>query len=297
MDKAKILHQLSHNSRYYPKDAVIAAEDLRSELEPVFIEELRNIADDQYYLQSKEDGYFLHIYSAFFLAKWQTKQAFPILLKIFSQDTVSNDYHWGDVVTEDLHSLIASVYTDELDELEAFMRNPSNGEYERSAIADAFVTLYVEGIIDRETAVEKLRSCLEHYITLNLEYDYLPSSLASKLANLHPSDSMSTIKKAFEHGLVDPMSIRFENVEEYAEQDQAELLNLLRKRGRNKLVTSVVDELGGWACFRSKEKRSSSKTNTSWGLPQQPHKATEKVGRNDHCPCGSGKNYKKCCLQ
>jgi len=24
-------------------------------------------------------------------------------------------------------------------------------------------------------------------------------------------------------------------------------------------------------------------------------KATEKVGRNDPCPCGSGKKYKKCC--
>jgi uncharacterized protein len=23
---------------------------------------------------------------------------------------------------------------------------------------------------------------------------------------------------------------------------------------------------------------------------------TEKVGRNDPCPCGSGKKYKKCCL-
>ncbi len=21
-----------------------------------------------------------------------------------------------------------------------------------------------------------------------------------------------------------------------------------------------------------------------------------KIGRNDHCPCGSGKKYKKCCL-
>ncbi|WP_295815019.1 SEC-C metal-binding domain-containing protein, partial [uncultured Nitratireductor sp.] len=24
---------------------------------------------------------------------------------------------------------------------------------------------------------------------------------------------------------------------------------------------------------------------------------TKKVGRNDPCPCGSGKKYKKCCLQ
>jgi SEC-C motif-containing protein len=29
--------------------------------------------------------------------------------------------------------------------------------------------------------------------------------------------------------------------------------------------------------------------------PQQPQAAAPKVGRNDPCPCGSGKKYKKCC--
>jgi preprotein translocase subunit SecA len=29
--------------------------------------------------------------------------------------------------------------------------------------------------------------------------------------------------------------------------------------------------------------------------PQAPvHRTSEKVGRNDPCPCGSGKKYKKC---
>ncbi len=27
-----------------------------------------------------------------------------------------------------------------------------------------------------------------------------------------------------------------------------------------------------------------------------PHIADEKIGRNDSCPCGSGKKYKKCCI-
>jgi preprotein translocase subunit SecA len=26
------------------------------------------------------------------------------------------------------------------------------------------------------------------------------------------------------------------------------------------------------------------------------HRQTDKIGRNDPCPCGSGKKYKKCCL-
>jgi SEC-C motif-containing protein len=30
-------------------------------------------------------------------------------------------------------------------------------------------------------------------------------------------------------------------------------------------------------------------------LPATVHKTTPSVGRNDPCPCGSGKKYKKCC--
>ncbi|MBP1550041.1 MAG: SEC-C domain-containing protein, partial [Oscillospiraceae bacterium] len=29
--------------------------------------------------------------------------------------------------------------------------------------------------------------------------------------------------------------------------------------------------------------------------PVEPRKVKDKVGRNDPCPCGSGKKYKKCC--
>lgn len=29
--------------------------------------------------------------------------------------------------------------------------------------------------------------------------------------------------------------------------------------------------------------------------PLQPNQASSKIGRNDPCPCGSGKKFKKCC--
>ncbi|GAX91053.1 hypothetical protein EFBL_2713 [Effusibacillus lacus] len=33
------------------------------------------------------------------------------------------------------------------------------------------------------------------------------------------------------------------------------------------------------------------------GLPaSKPYVNPNKIGRNDPCPCGSGKKYKKCCL-
>ncbi|MSP00047.1 MAG: hypothetical protein EXR07_03195 [Acetobacteraceae bacterium] len=31
-------------------------------------------------------------------------------------------------------------------------------------------------------------------------------------------------------------------------------------------------------------------------MPSEPVRSASKIGRNEPCPCGSGKKYKKCCL-
>jgi uncharacterized protein YecA (UPF0149 family) len=33
----------------------------------------------------------------------------------------------------------------------------------------------------------------------------------------------------------------------------------------------------------------------TYATPREPARREAKVGRNDPCPCGSGKKYKKCC--
>lgn len=44
-------------------------------------------------------------------------------------------------------------------------------------------------------------------------------------------------------------------------------------------------------------RRTNLNYNRGDGVPSQPATKGEKVGRNDPCPCGSGKKYKKCCGQ
>ncbi|MCU9815505.1 SEC-C domain-containing protein [Paraclostridium sp. AKS73] len=36
-------------------------------------------------------------------------------------------------------------------------------------------------------------------------------------------------------------------------------------------------------------------SNADEGQGNRPVKKDEEIGRNDECPCGSGKKYKKCC--
>ena len=59
------------------------------------------------------------------------------------------------------------------------------------------------------------------------------------------------------------------------------------------LIDDVEKEIAWWACFEENKKR-------KWNLPKvrfvpPPAKARIKVGRNDPCPCGSGKKFKRCC--
>jgi preprotein translocase subunit SecA len=54
-------------------------------------------------------------------------------------------------------------------------------------------------------------------------------------------------------------------------------------------VRDVEAEIGTWAAFRDEEPASPA------FVPVLPVRTTPKVGRNDPCPCGSGKKYKKCC--
>jgi preprotein translocase subunit SecA len=49
--------------------------------------------------------------------------------------------------------------------------------------------------------------------------------------------------------------------------------------------------------FQRKKQRELEAASRSGGDASQPtqRRTGEKVGRNDPCPCGSGKKYKKCC--
>lgn len=63
------------------------------------------------------------------------------------------------------------------------------------------------------------------------------------------------------------------------------------QHAREKLAENVVSLHGYW---------SDARTATAARLQQQllPHRrATPKIGRNERCPCGSGKKFKKCCAQ
>ncbi|MBL9218469.1 MAG: SEC-C domain-containing protein [Opitutaceae bacterium] len=65
-------------------------------------------------------------------------------------------------------------------------------------------------------------------------------------------------------------------------------------------INDAWETVRGWHYFSPSYAAEEVETNDEFipvpaRLDPQPHRAPPKIGRNDPCPCGSGKKYKKCC--
>ena len=69
---------------------------------------------------------------------------------------------------------------------------------------------------------------------------------------------------------------------------QSNRLHFVKENHLYQLINNVISEMEWWACFKPK-------ITTTKALSIK-HDGNVKLGRNDPCPCGSGKKYKKCCL-
>lgn len=104
-------------------------------------------------------------------------------------------------------------------------------------------------------------------------------------------DSMDQLKKGISlrgYGNVDPVieykKEGFEMFEDLTASIQDDTVTILLKAELRKITVQ-------------KEEDKNLSTNRGDGSTPMPKKAKQSIGRNDPCPCGSGKKYKNCCGQ
>ena len=141
------------------------------------------------------------------------------------------------------------------------------GLFARICVANGIKEIGIEYPDSREQCVETLTKQLTQF---SHNDESLNGFLISFLVNLEAVVSIDVIRKAFQNESVDHGIIGdFEDIE------IAMGLRLTRSTQKLELDFDKYRQT----------------TNHSFDLPES------KVGRNDPCPCGSGKKYKKCCLR
>jgi uncharacterized protein YecA (UPF0149 family) len=125
------------------------------------------------------------------------------------------------------------------------------------------------------------------------------------LTDLSPREAIEEITEAYDRGLVEPFMVSKEDVDKsIAEGDVAvqEFLAQCPPTG----IADTIEELRHWAALREEPVKSPVKhavprlhafpTSRNGDQVMAPAIAKRaRIGRNDPCPCGVGKKFKKCC--
>lgn len=228
-------------------------------------------------------------------------RAFAPLCRL-AKDAEAIEAVLGDGITTTLKGILISTYDGDLDALKGVIEAERADPYVRSGAFEVLAYLVATGRVAREDAQAYL---LQLYDTLRPQHESFAWYGWSAAIALLGLESMSgLVRKAFARGLIDPM---FTNYDHFREDLGRTLADPERMAGfkydRIAPLADATGELSGWYAFSeaAKQDRARQITREIAGFEPRPAETPainpfKGVGRNDPCPCGSGKKFKKCCL-
>jgi len=278
MELQKILAELERYRGYFPREAVARAVAERDRITPHLLRILIDTTENAEALVEDYD-YAAHVYAMFLLSQFREKSAYPIIVKFFSQPGHLTLALTGDIVTENLDSMLASVSCGDDSLIKDLIENPEANEWVRGAALRSLLSLVAAGEQTRESVVEYFRGLFRE--KLAREPSHVWNSLIACTMDIYPEELYQDIEQCFEDGLDDEFCVGLSEVDLALDDGKEQTLALLQRNPTYGLITDTIAEMEWWACFRPESQRTVRKK--------------QKIGRNEPCPCGSGKKYKKCC--
>lgn len=279
MQTKEILAALEYYTGVFPREALVQAIEERDQVIPELLDIIERAAENPKKLAADPD-YMGHVYAMFLLSQFREKRAYEPLVKFFSQPGELPFDLAGDVVTEDLDSMLASVSCGDDTLIKALIENPHANEYVRGAALRSLVALVLAGELTRDSVIQYFATLFRE--KLPREPSHVWDCLVSCTMDLYPQELYEDIVKSFQEELVDTFFVNPQHVRGALDQGKETTLGRSRESRSYRLVEDTIAEMEGWACFRPER-------------DQGKKKRKRKIGRNEPCPCGSGKKYKKCC--
>jgi hypothetical protein len=207
----------------------------------------------------------------------------------------------GDFITVGLGQVLASVCGGELEGIQSLIENEGVNEYARSVALGSLATLVAVGQKSRDEIVSYFTALFRG--KLERRWSQVWNGLVAYSSDLYPEELMDDIERAYEEGLVEPGYVGLDEVKQDLAMGKDRMLARRANSHHRRLVEDTVAEMGWWACFREdshnrRQDKPAASAQASLPPPatySQTKRTARKTGRNEPCPCGSGKKYKKCC--
>ena len=304
VDLDEVILDLDTAGRELPVEAIRQARRHRDAMIPKLIAVLQE-ASAKARSGLEPDGQ-APFFALFLLTEFQAKEALPAIIEAVSLPGELPFDIFGDTITETLARVLAALAWDRLNVIDELIRDQKLNEYVRWEGASTYPLLVRDGRLTRLEALQRLQQHLREAIQSE---DYrITGPLVSELARLAPQEAYEDIAEAYRRGLVETLLVTLKNIEENISEGEAGFLRRQAKWAPTGIADTIA-ELETWASFREEPPaRPAAKPPlrpSAEPLPRRvvqsserflpPEPPTRRVGRNEPCPCGSGKKFKKCC--
>jgi hypothetical protein len=294
-------------------EAIRAAREHRERITPRLIKLIQEATDaTREDVAPESNG---HFFALFLLIEFRATEALPVILDAVSLPGESPFELFGDAIHEAVPHVVPAMAKDRLDDILSLIRNRELNEYVRWSLASGISMLVTADVRPREEIVELLRELLREAVG-NGDFELI-TPLVHTLHDLYPEEAYPDIEDAYRRGLVEEMMIAMDDIDAQLSRGKEESLRQFGRR--SPYIEDTIAELQHWAAFRERDKPKPAVTEPAF--PQEPNipsadpspssrfpadpedyappepvrNENPRVRRNDPCPCGSGKKFKKCC--
>ena len=296
MDAGAILHELTYATRL-PREALQAASARRAELLPAFLGVIEDYLGQEPTARADPRPLFFIFH---LLGEWRERTAYRQLARLLRRPDDEADTIFGDATASTCHRVMAAVFDGDPQPLFDIILDPDAEEFIRSRMCEALAMVTLRGELDRDLATRFLRDPFNELRPQRLCFVW--AGWQSAIAMLGVHELKVLVKRAFDRGFIDRAFLGFDDFEDA-------LRRSIRHPGEPsapgdnefELFGDTVEELSGWQCFAERD----GEDEEEWRqlaeldriLSEPHHNPFKGIGRNDPCPCGSRKKFKKCCLQ
>ncbi|MBL8343640.1 MAG: UPF0149 family protein [Rubrivivax sp.] len=276
----------------FPREAVDLVHRHRELLAPRFVQELDAMARDPKSMLESDSS--LPIFAMVFLGVWRDTRAWRPLLALARLDEATLEQLLGDTLTETYGRALASVCDGDLTPLAELLRDESISIWTRGALFTAWTVRVMEGDAPtqplEDLALELGQRCAARLKAPRHDTDEFEviEHVAEVACEIDSPRLAAAVRDWYDHGLINTQAIDREGFEVECARSAEDKGKEMHERGRGYL-RDVEQETGWWSTFVDED------LDGWFPPPSRTIVRTEpKIGRNDPCPCGSGRKYKKC---
>jgi len=217
------------------------------------------------------------------------------LLRLLRRPEDELEHLLGDAVTQDMSRIVAGVFDGNAEALFDLIAERSVDQFVREQLLDTVTFLTWKGVIARDWMRRLLEKFYEDRLAADEDEAWVGWLKAIALLGLR--DMAPMVYRAFDDGRAPDWVIDRKNFDEMLGEAEQRPDDATRfEEFRIGYIEDVISALEWSDRPEPGEESEPFDEDTLWTPSEPVRNPWRNVGRNDPCPCGSGKKFKKCCL-